>query len=94
MASAPVKAAAKERGVRAITQGLVIDLAVAAALVVAAWAPDADIASKTAWVILGTALAKSLLQAVASYVMRLKMAPNEETVLPPRVDGTYSISDV
>ena len=44
--------------------------------------PDADLASSTAWVILGTAVAKSVLTALASYVMRLKVAPAEETAEP------------
>lgn len=82
MASAPIQAAAAERGRRTIVQGLAIDVAVAVAVVLLAWLPDADLASSTAWVILGTAVAKSVLTALASYVMRLKVAPAEETAEP------------
>lgn len=82
MTTAPVKAAAAERGRRTAIQGLAIDVAVAVAVVLLAWLPDADLASSTAWVILGTAVAKSVLTALASYVMRLKVAPAEETAEP------------
>lgn len=80
MTKSPVKSAAVERGTRSLVQGLGIDVAVAVAVVLLAWLPDADLSSRAAWMILGTAVAKSLLTAVASYVMRLKSAPTSETV--------------
>lgn len=84
-------AAAVERGRRTIWQGLALDVAVAVAVVLLAWLPEADLASSTAWVILGTAVAKSVLTALASYVMRLKVAPTQESEL---VDGAYVITDL
>lgn len=77
-----VKAAAVERGRRTLIQGLAIDLAVAVAVVLLAWLPDADLTAGEAWLALGVAVGKSLLTALASYVMRLKVAPSEETVAP------------
>lgn len=82
MTTAPVKAAAVERGRRTIAQGLGIDVAVAVAVVLLAWLPDADVSSREAWLILGTAVLKSVLTAGASYVMRLKVTPSEETAAP------------
>lgn len=83
--------AAGERGRRTLWQGLALDLAIAVAVTLLAWLPDADVASSTAWVILGTALLKSVLTALASYVMRLKVAPAQEAEL---VDGAYLITDL
>lgn len=73
------KAAAAERGTRTLLQGVAIDLAVAVAVVLLAWLPDADVSSREGWIILGTALVKSVLTALASYVMRLKVTPKAET---------------
>lgn len=84
-------AAATERGRRTLWQGLALDLGVAIAVTLLAWLPDADVASSTAWIILGTALLKSVLTAVASYVMRLKVDPAREAEL---VDGAYLITDL
>ena len=79
MTTTVVKAAAVERGRRTLIQGLAIDLAVAVAVVLLAWLPDADLTAGEAWLALGVAVGKSLLTALASYVMRLKVAPAEET---------------
>jgi hypothetical protein len=84
-------AAAVERGTRTAWQGLAIDVAIAVAVVLLAWLPDADVASSTAWVILGTAVLKSVLTAIASYVVRLKVDPTREAEL---VDGAYLITDL
>ena len=84
-------AAATERGRRTLWQGLALDLAIAVAVTLLAWLPDADVASSTAWLILGTALVKSVLTALASYVMRLKVQPAKEAEL---VDGAYLITDL
>lgn len=64
---------AANRARRTLVQGLAIDVAVAVAAVLLAWLPDADLASREAWVIVGVSVAKSALTAVASWVMRLKL---------------------
>lgn len=83
--------AATERGRRTLWQGLGIDVAVAVALALLLWLPDADLASRDAWLILASIVAKSALTAVASYVTRLKVAPTQEAEL---VDGAYLITDL
>lgn len=71
-----VKADAKERSLRSLAQGLALDVFVALVLVVATafndiqWTP-------TYWKILGLAAAKSILQAGASYLMRILVKPKE-----------------
>ena len=84
-------AAARERGLRTVAQGLGIDVAVAVAVLLLAWLPDADLSSREGWIIFGTAVAKSVLTAVASYVVRLKVDPTRESEL---VDGAYVITDL
>lgn len=84
-------AAAAERGRRTLWQGLALDVAIAVAMVLLVWLPDADVTSAEGWVILGTALLKTVLTAVASYVMRLKVQPAKEAEL---VDGAYLITDL
>lgn len=84
-------AAATERGRRTLWQGLGLDVAIAVAMVLLMWLPDANVASAEAWLILGTAALKSVLTALASYVMRLKVAPAQEAEL---VDGSYVITDL
>lgn len=79
---APVKAAAAERGTRTLIQGLAWDVVIAIAVVLLAWLPDANLTAAEAWLALGVAVAKSVLTAAASYVMRIKRAPSEETVSP------------
>lgn len=71
------QADATQRAKRTFIQGIVLDVAVAVAVALLAWLPDADLTSKQAWIILGTSLAKTVLTAVASYVMRLKVAPDQ-----------------
>jgi len=78
MTTTPTRADAADRGWRTLIQGLAIDVLVAVAAVLLVWLPDADISKVEAWIVLGTAVAKSVLTAVASYVMRLKVAPGGE----------------
>lgn len=66
------------RSRRTFVQGLAVDVCVAVAVTLLAWLPDADVATSTAWIILGTAVLKSVLTAVASYVARLKITPLDE----------------
>lgn len=94
---ASVKAAATERAARTAVQGLALDVAVAVAVALLAWLPNADLSSSAAWIILGTSLAKTILTAVASYVMRLKVSPAEERVRTavPSADGrAFTVTDV
>jgi len=71
------KADAAQRAKRTFLQGIALDVAVAVAVALLAWLPDADLTNKQAWIILGTSLAKTVLTAVASYVMRLKVRPDQ-----------------
>lgn len=72
------RADAKQRSLRTLAQGLAVDGLVAAGAatvaIVTTWTGD-DVLSVTSWVVLGTAVAKSVLTAVASYVARLKVPP-------------------
>ena len=77
MTNTAVQADAKQRAKRTFIQGIALDVAVAVAVALLAWLPDADLTSKQAWIILGTSLAKTVLTAVASYVMRLKVRPDQ-----------------
>jgi hypothetical protein len=69
-----VRADATERSLRSFAQGLALDLVVAVTLVLATgfgaieWTP-------TYWKALGLTLAKSVLQALVSYVMRVVVEP-------------------
>jgi len=85
------RAAATERGRRALVQGLALDVATALAAFLLVWLPDADLSSRDAWIVFGTGAARTVLGAVASYVMRLKVAPSQEAEL---VDGAYLITDL
>lgn len=78
MTTPAVNQQAKERATRAFVQGLVIDVAVAFATVLLLWLPDADITDRQAWTVLAVTVAKTLMQTVAAYVMRLKVAPKTE----------------
>ena len=71
----PARTDAQSRAGRTLIQGLAVDVAVAIAAALLLWLPDADLSSREAWIVLGTSLAKTVLTAVASYVMRLKVAP-------------------
>lgn len=66
---------AADRSVRTLLTGVGLDVAIAIAAALLAWLPDADVSSTAAWIVLGTAVTKTVLQAVASYVLRLKVAP-------------------
>ena len=83
-----LQADARNRASRSLYQGLLVDVLVAVAVALLAWLPDADITTTEAWGILGVAVAKTVLQAVASYVMRLKLdASPLPTPLPPADPG-------
>ena len=75
MTRSAVRTDATDRARRTLFQGLAIDVAVAIAAALLVWLPDADISSSEAWIVLGTTLAKTVLTAVASFVMRLKVDP-------------------
>lgn len=66
---------AQSRAVRTFIQGLAVDVLVAVAAVVLAWLPGADLSSRTAWIAVALAVAKTILTAGFSYVMRLKVSP-------------------
>ncbi len=76
MATKAVKADATERSIRTLFTGAGLDVAIAIAAAILSWLPAADVSSRTAWIVLATALVKTILQAVASYVLRLKVAPS------------------
>lgn len=76
MPDAVTQADAVKRSKRTLWQGLAIDIGVAVAAVLLLWLPDADISSREAWIVLSTSVIKTGLTAIASYVMRLKIAPN------------------
>lgn len=76
MTTPTVQADAQARAGRTLLQGLAVDLLVAIATALLFWLPDADLSSKEAWIVLGTSLAKTVLTAAASYVMRLKVDPS------------------
>lgn len=91
MATAPVKASALERAKRTLLTGVGLDVAVAVAAAVLAWLPAANVSDRTAWLVLLTAVVKTVLQAIASYVLRLRVTPAEEA---PLVDGSYLVTQV
>jgi hypothetical protein len=71
-----VQADARNRSFRSLIQGLALDVGVAVVLILATaftsieWTPQY-------WKLLGLTLAKSVLQAGASYLMRVLVAPKE-----------------
>ena len=65
MTTTRLAADAKNRAARSFLQGFGIDIAVAVAMALLAWLPDADVSKKEAWLILGTSLVKTVLQAGA-----------------------------
>ena len=75
MTTTPTQVDARNRAFRTFIQGLGIDIAVGIATVLLVWLPEADITDWQAWTILAVAVAKTLIQTVAAYVMRLKVAP-------------------
>lgn len=79
MTTSAVKADAAERSVRTLLTGLALDVIVAIAAALLVWLPDADVSSREAWTVLLALLVKTILQAAASYVVRLKVAPSAST---------------
>lgn len=77
----PVKAAARERAFRTLIQGAAIDAAVAVAAWVLANLDSVDLTTRAATIAVLVSITKTVLTSVASYVMRLKLAPSEETAL-------------
>lgn len=67
-----VKADATDRSKRTLLQGVAVDALVAACAVLLVWLPDADITKREAWAVLAVSVTKSVLTAVASYVMRVR----------------------
>lgn len=71
-----MRADAAERSLRSFIQGFLLDIVVAVTLVLATafgaieWTP-------TYWKALGLTLAKSVLQAAVSYVMRMVVVPRQ-----------------
>lgn len=79
-----LKADASNRSIRTFLQGIGIDIAVAIALVlgttIVGWENWGDVQ----WAVLSFTVAKSVVQAVAAYVMRLWLDPSRlPTPLPP-----------
>lgn len=72
-----VKADAKNRAWRTFVQGLGLDVLVAVTLVAMTAFTNIEW-TKEYWIALGLTLAKSILQAVASYFMRVFVTPRME----------------
>lgn len=77
MTTPTVQADARSRAKRTLLQGLIVDVLIAVAAALLAWLPDADLTSREALAAFGLVLIKTVLTAVASYVMRLRVAPSE-----------------
>jgi hypothetical protein len=79
---------ARNRALRSFVQGLGIDIATALAALLLVWLPDADLSSRDAWIVLATGAARTVLQSIASYVMRAKLDGSAlPTPLPPADPG-------
>jgi hypothetical protein len=79
---------AKNRGVRTLLTGLAIDVAVGVALVLAAYFASANSWGDLEWAILAFSLAKSVVQAVCSFILRKFLDPSKfPTPLPPADPG-------
>lgn len=75
---------AKNRGLRVALTGLAIDVAVAIALVMSAFVLDLSSWSGVEWTVLSFTLAKSVVQAVAAFILRRFIDPSRiPTPLPP-----------
>lgn len=84
MATKLLKKDASNRSVRTFLQGLAIDIAVGIALVLATFFVDKNSWGDIEWAILTFSLAKSAVQALAAYIMRLWLDPSRvPTPLPP-----------
>ena len=70
--------AAKERGVRVFLTGLGINVAVAVSLLVLTTGFE-TLTTKEAWVLWGVSLGRTVVQSIASYVLRLYKEPKQET---------------
>ena len=66
------KVDAVDRSRRSLIQGALWDVVIAVCAAMLVWLPDADISSREGWIVFGTALAKTVLTALASYVMRVR----------------------
>lgn len=69
------RADARDRALRTLWTSLGIDAVVAVGLVLNDWISTADITDGTAWAALGVLVGKSVIHSIASYVVRLKVAP-------------------
>lgn len=67
---------AAERSLRSLAQGLALDILVAVVLVLATAVGDIEW-TPTYWKLLGLTLAKSVIQAGVSYLMRMFVAPRQ-----------------
>lgn len=86
-----LKVDATNRGWRTFLQGLAIDVAVGVALVLVTVFNGADGWGDIQWAILGFSLAKSVVQAVAAFVMRRFLDESSvPTPLPPNPPGEPS----
>lgn len=75
---------ARNRALRAFIQGLSIDVAVGLALVLATYFANANSWGEIEWTVLGFSLAKSVVQAIAAFVMRRFVDTSRiPTPLPP-----------
>ena len=78
-----VVADARSRSVRTFAQGLIIDLMFALAAIIGTLT-HFDPFDKIAWATLGILLAKTMIQTIAAYIMRIKVTPTARiTGRPP-----------
>ena len=88
MATAILRNDAKNRAIRTLYQGLFLDVLIAVGASLSAWLATDPTFEKAAWVALGVAVTKSVLQAVAAWLMRLKLDQSSfPTPLPPSDPG-------
>lgn len=78
---------AKNRAWRTFAQGLGIDVAVGVALILGTYFMDKEAWGEVQWAILGFSVFKSVVQAVAAYVMRTFVDRKTSAFLPPAVPG-------
>jgi hypothetical protein len=75
-----VAAAAKERAIRTLFQGLAVDVGIAVLLVLATVTWD-DLTTAQAWTALGVTLGKTAAQSIISYLLRKARPPKQEVAL-------------